>query len=99
MITVEQKQKIFEDIKRMIPHLARTNGVHNDDIIKVMSEVCMSEIDNDDYKLICWPECQTLLEEPDAEHHMCLANDIYFLDTYGGQAYFAQKKWLNKITA
>lgn len=39
MITAEQKQKILEDIKRMIPHLARTNGVHNDDIIKVMSEV------------------------------------------------------------
>ena len=42
-MTSEQKANIKKDIERMIPAIARSNGVYNDDIESILIDDCVDE--------------------------------------------------------
>ena len=50
------------------------------------------------YELVLWPEVQDYMMYPDFHKHACLANDEYFVDTYGSQAYFIEVDWIKTVT-
>lgn len=49
------------------------------------------------YQLVQWPEIQELMDKPGFKENACLANDEFFVDTYGSSAYFVNVDWLKKI--
>lgn len=93
-MTKEQKENILKDIKRMIPMLARTHQVHNDDIESILID---DYVDEDDFTVILWPEIQEFMMCEGFETNVSLANDEWSLDKYGVSAYFVNKKWLNSL--
>ena len=48
------------------------------------------------YELVTWPEVQELMDVEGFRENACLANDEYFVDTYGSSAYFVSCEWLTK---
>lgn len=49
------------------------------------------------YELITWPEIQDYMDKPGFNENACLANDAYFVDTYGSAAYFIDAEWKKDI--
>lgn len=47
--------------------------------------------------LVEWPETQNLMDHEGFEENACLANDDYFLKTYGSSAYFVNEEWLKEV--
>lgn len=80
-MTAEQRESIKKDIKRMIPHIARENGVFNDDVESVIID---EFVDEDDFVVIQWPEVQDLMDKEG-------------FDTNASLAYFVNKQWLSKV--
>ena len=93
-MTPEQRANIKKDIERMIPAIARNNGVYNDDIESILID---DYVDEDDFIIIQWPEVQELMDKEGFDTNACLANDKWTLEKYGSQAYFVNKAWLNSI--
>ena len=78
----------------MIPHIARENGVFNDDVESVIID---EFVDEDDFVIIQWPEVQELMTKEGFYLNASLVNDAWLLEKYGSSAYFVNKQWLNKI--
>ena len=93
-MTAEQRENIRKGIERMIPCLARENGVFNDDVESVIID---EFVDEDDFVVIQWPEVQELMTKEDFFLNASLANDAWALEKYGSSAYFVNKQWLSKV--
>ena len=93
-MTAEQRKNIRKDIERMIPHIARENGVFNDDVESVIID---EFVDEDDFVIIQWPEVQELMVKEGFHLNASLANDEWSLAKYGSSAYFVNKQWLSKV--
>jgi hypothetical protein len=93
-MTAEQRENIKKDIERMIPHIARENGVFNDDVESVIID---EFVDEDDFVIIQWPEIQDLMDKEGFDTNASLANDEWCLKKYGSSAYFVNKQWLSKV--
>lgn len=93
-MTTEQRENIKKDIKRFIPHIARMEGVHNEDVESVIID---EFVDEDDFVVIQWPEVQELMTKEDFHLNASLANDEWSLEKYGSSAYFVNKQWLSKV--
>ena len=93
-MTAEQRENIRKDIERMIPHIARQNGVFNDDVESVIID---EFVDEDDFIIIQWPEIQDLMDKEGFNTNASLANDEWCLEEYGSSAYFVNKQWLSKV--
>ena len=93
-MNAEQKENIRKDIERMIPHIARQNGVFNDDVESVIID---EFVDEDDFVVIQWPEVQDLMPKKDFDRNTSLANEGWALEKYGSSAYFVNKQWLSKV--
>jgi hypothetical protein len=93
-MTAEQKENIKKGIERMIPCLARENGVFNDDVESVIID---EFVDEDDFVVIQWPEVQELMTKEGFDTNASLANDEWCLEEYGSSAYFVNKQWLSKV--
>ena len=93
-MTAEQRENIRKDVERMIPHIARQQGVFNDDVESVIVD---EFVDEDDFVVIQWPEVQELMTKEGFDTNASLANDEWCLEEYGSSAYFVNKQWLNKV--
>lgn len=93
-MTAEQRENIKKDIERMIPHIARQQGVFNDDVESVIID---EFVDEDDFVIIQWPEIQDLMNKEGFNTNASLANDEWCLEKYGSSAYFVNKQWLSKV--
>ena len=93
-MTTEQRENIKKDIERMIPSIARQNGVFNDDVESVIID---EFVDEDDFVVIQWPEIQELMDKEGFDLNASLANNEWCLDKYGSSAYFVNKQWLSKV--
>lgn len=93
-MTSEQRVTIKKDLERVISHIARSNGVYNDDIESILID---DYVDEDDFIIIQWPEIQELMDKEGFNVNASLANDEWALDKYGSSAYFVNKKWLNSL--
>ena len=93
-MTAEQRENIKKDIERMIPHIARENGVFNDDVESVIID---EFVDEDDFVVIQWPEVQELMPKEGFDRNTSLANEGWALEKYGSSAYFVNKQWLSKV--
>ena len=93
-MTAEQRENIKKDIERMIPHIARQQGVFNDDVESVIID---EFVDEDDFVIIQWPEIQDLMDKEGFSTNASLANDEWCLEEYGSSAYFVNKQWLSKV--
>ena len=93
-MTAEQRENIKKDIERMIPHIARQQGVFNDDVESVIID---EFVDEDDFVVIQWPEIQDLMDKEGFDTNASLANDEWCLKEYGSSAYFVNKQWLSKV--
>ena len=93
-MTTQLRDNIKKDIERMIPAIAKSNGVYNDDIESILID---DYVDEDDFIIVQWPEVQELMDEEGFDTNACLANDEWTLEKYGSQAYFVNKKWLNSL--
>ena len=93
-MTAEQRENIKKDIERMIPHIARQQGVSNDDVESVIID---EFVDEDDFVIIQWPEIQYLMDKEGFNTNASLANDEWSLEKYGSSAYFVNKQWLSKV--
>ena len=93
-MTTQLRDTIKKDIERMIPVIARNNGVHNDDIKSILID---DYVDEDDFIIVQWPEVQELMDREGFDTNACLANDEWTLEKYGSSAYFVNKAWLNSI--
>lgn len=93
-MTSEQRANIKKDIERMIPVIARSNRVYNDDIKSILID---DYVDEDDFIIVQWPEVQELMDKEGFNTNACLANDEWAQDKYGSSAYFVNKAWLNSI--
>lgn len=90
-MTTEQREAIKKDIQRMIPHIARLNGVHNDEVESVIID---EFTDKDDFCIICWPEVQELMVHEDFYNNAVLMNEPWAVNDYGSQTYLINKQWL-----
>lgn len=90
-MTQEQKENIKKDIERMIPIIARNNGVSSDDVESILID---EYTDEEDFCIICWPEIQELMAHEDFYNNAVLMNDSWALDKYGSQTYLVNKQWL-----
>ncbi len=93
-MTAEQRENVKKDIERMIPHIARQQGVFNDDVESVIID---EFVDEDDFVIIQWPEIQDLMDKEGFDTNASLANDEWCLEEYGSSAYFVNKQWLSKV--
>ena len=93
-MTAEQRENVRKDIERMIPHIARQQGVFNDDVESVIID---EFVDEDDFVVIQWPEIQDLMDKEGFDTNASLANDEWCLEEYGSSAYFVNKQWLSKV--
>lgn len=93
-MTQEQKENIKKDIERMIPIIARNNGVSSDDVESILID---EYTDEEDFCIICWPEIQELMAHEDFYNNAVLMNDFWALDKYGPQTYLVNKQWLMKL--
>ena len=93
-MTTEQREAIKKDIKRMIPHIARLNGVHNDEVESVIID---EFTDEDDFCIICWPEVQELMAHEDFYNNAVLMNEPWAVNDYGSQTYLVNKQWLMEL--
>jgi hypothetical protein len=93
-MTAEQRENIKKDIERIIPHIARQQGVFNDDVESVIID---EFVDEDDFVIIQWPEIQDLMDKEGFDTNASLANDEWCLEEYGSSAYFVNKQWLSKV--
>jgi hypothetical protein len=93
-MTAEQRESVKKDIERMIPHIARQQGVFNDDVESVIID---EFVDEDDFVIIQWPEVQDLMDKEGFNTNASLANDEWCLEKYGSSAYFVNKQWLSKV--
>ena len=93
-MTAEQRENIKKDIERMIPHIARENGVFNDDVESVIID---EFVDEDDFVIIQWPEVQELMVKEDFYNNASLAVSAWTMEKYGSSAYFVNKQWLSKV--
>lgn len=93
-MTQEQRDSIVSDIKRVIPDIARKNGVLDSDVESILID---KYVDEDDFVIIQWPEIQELMDKEGFDSNCSLANDEWTLDKYGSSAYFVNKKWLNSL--
>lgn len=93
-MTTEQRENVKKSIERMIPSVARENGVFNDDVESVIID---EFTDEDDFVVIQWPEIQELMDKEGFDLNASLANDEWCLDKYGSSAYFVNKQWLSKV--
>ena len=51
------------------------------------------------YIAVGWPESQELMDKEGFESHSYLINDDRGLEYFGGQAYFVDEDWYNKVTS
>jgi hypothetical protein len=93
-MTAAQRENIKKGIERRIPHIARENGVFNEDVKSVIID---EFVDEDDFVIIQWPEIQDLMDKEGFDTNASLTNDEWCLEKYGSSAYFVNKQWLNKI--
>ena len=90
----ETKQEIFKDIQRAIPNIARRNGVKEEDVKAVLSEVFTPA---NAYVFIPWPDVQEYMEYEGFSENSTLCNDDETLEEYGSQCYFVDLQWINSI--
>ena len=93
-MTKEQRDNIRKDIERMIPNIARQNGVFNDDVESVIID---EFVDEDDFVVVQWPEVQELMVKEDFYNNASLAVSAWAMEEYGSSAYFVNKQWLSKV--
>ena len=93
-MTAEQRENVRKGIERMIPWIARENGVFNDDVESVIID---EFVDEDDFVVIQWPAIQDLMDKEGFDTNASLANDEWCLEKYGSSAYFVNKQWLSKV--
>lgn len=93
-MTSEQRVTIKKDLERAIPHIARSNSVHNDEVESILID---DYVDEDDFIIIPFPEIQEFMDKEGFDVNASLANDEWTLSKYGSSAYFVNKKWLNSL--
>lgn len=49
------------------------------------------------YVAVGWPESQELMDKEGFESHSYLINDEQGLEDFGGQAYFVDELWYNRV--
>ena len=59
-----------------------TNGYSNEELVG--------------YEIVCWPECQMLMEIDGFREHSFLINDLYGISKYGSSAYVVEQEFLNQ---
>lgn len=85
---------VVNHIKAEIRRLALGNEQVVREYESLIADAFASE---DDFVVIQWPEIQCLMDEPDFDINVSLANDEWTIEKYGSSAYFVNKQWLNKI--